>query len=275
MKFSERWIQDSDFAGSVGENGQSFTRTFIQNDVNGELDALPKIGEVLTAAQSRNMFANIKTYDPDNPSGAGSVIDFKPHVISIDVKMYGKFDKHQFVYTVNYGIQKPEDENIVEIITFGGEWMEINDGGTNEGPKFTTSEDRVTTAHKLWIPSATYSVTSFHSTMNAALTVEGKGPYINFVGKVLLGLDTRADDGHWLCNAPTIDQMLDRDGNIIFKRTENFTYKLIQSEAITGGVSKGGWNLVWNTNKKTFDTTDPLNYPVTDESSNWPAIMPF
>lgn len=264
------------FSGGVAQDGIVATRTFITDVQDGDITNLPEIGDALTMTDIHDALVGVFPGDDYPLTGV--------HVVGVDFEPFGDPNNHEFKYTVRYGTQPPEDTTEVESLQFGGEWMTLESAGGGESLKFAYSEDKMTASPKIWIPTATYSVTSFHATMALALTVVGldsqEHNYSYYLGKVLrTEVGGLPDDGVWLCGAPTIDQIIDRYGVKKFKRTENFFYRIILADPsdsnIAGGGEYCGFNAVWNPMRSMFDQSSPITtYPVTATTTDWPRAMP-
>ena len=210
----------------------------------------------------------------------------KLHCINVECTPFQYKTHNIMCYTVDWGTAPAEDIRIITNLKIGTEIMSIDNESTQNGIVYRTSLRQIPYNYSKIIVTADYTVSQIFSTFTGAAKFT---TYLglpdqwmsDYVGKVEPAVPesapaTQKYDGFWLFGGCDIDEYVMRDGKIWFKRTEHYKYRRINDNNFAGPtISWGGWNTIWNTFDKTWDTTNPGIYLMTPGMGWFARLMPI
>lgn len=278
------FVQPNDqFKITKSINGYKATLVFIKNPDDGTLKgmsrytSIPELGDTLPVERWKDL---------DQGLGSEEVPELKATSISAII-MDATQDKQKYI--VEYTTEKANDEYTEDSLRISGEWATLEGDGTN-AMKFVNSESQVEGFFKQWIMTAEYSVSKYFSATDTYTGLEnasyytsvgGSKYYFTGIAGAILPVSSwdtsETSDGVWLCRGCDIQQIVDRQGEPKYKRTEEYSYKYMYGKNIAPnaatGTGEGGWNLVYNRSVGGWDYTNPQTYAAVS-SSDWPREMP-
>jgi len=266
------------------QNGQSATIVLFEDsgchNTNSSV-LLPALGDPISDIAE---FVSADIYNANNYANTVCT--------SIKGEIVPKNDGNTYQkYTVEYSTDPAQDTYTEENLRISAEWLTLEQEGQENALFFSRSNASFDGFYKRIIPTADYTVTSFHDSLVDATTYNGNASFFDIVSTVLhdtssafnqSGTNIRPsdgtsfdwEDGFWLCEGVDVQQIVDRHGDKKWRRTESYKYRLIQVENYDlSQTYLCGWNSSYDKKTGYFDQVVPQPYKTVNQG-DWPRTMP-